>query len=231
MYARNNKDSAKAELSDSKDRPSTTLKRSGNYSLHSGFVVHCHYMIIGISGPTASGKTTVAKMLELKKNAFRVRYSEMLAVIATERGLPHDKATLQELYLSEREKNGEDFLAKAMERRILTLPFTLLVVEGNRRLADIDMLKRVALQKNEELVLLFIDAPKDVRFGRFNERLIQNEEPPISRETFEELEANGAEDQIDDIQKIFLKEGLVIDASTHTPEDIYDVVEEFLRKK
>jgi len=185
-------------------------------------------MIIGISGPTASGKTTVAKMLEEKANAFRIRYSDILIKIAAERGLPHDKATLQELYLAERDAKGEDFLAKEMETRVRTLPFATIVIEGNRRLADIDMLKRLAVAKKEKLVFLFIDAPKEIRFTRFNKRMVENEEHPITLEVFEKLEANGAEDEISAIKDIFAKEGTVIDASTHTPEKIFEIVSELL---
>ncbi len=54
-------------------------------------------IIIGIAGPTASGKTSVAKYIEKRFGAMRTRYSEILATVATERGLPTDKATLQKM--------------------------------------------------------------------------------------------------------------------------------------
>lgn len=185
-------------------------------------------MIIGISGPTASGKTTVAKILEEYAGAFRTRYSDILIGIANERKLPHDKATLQNLYLSERAEKGEDFLAKAMEAKVQEMPYATIVIEGNRRLADIDMLRRIAINKNEELLFLFIDAPKEVRFTRFNNRLTQSGETPITQEAFDELESNGAEDELDDIKAIFEKEGTVIDASTQTPEQIFEIIKELL---
>ena len=72
-------------------------------------------MIIGIAGPTAGGKTTIARLLEERNNAFRTRYSDILIRIANQKGLPHDKATLQNLSIAERIEKGEDFLAKEME--------------------------------------------------------------------------------------------------------------------
>jgi len=185
-------------------------------------------MIIGISGPTASGKTTVAKLLEERASAFRTRYSDILIGIANERGLPHDKATLQSLYLSEREAHGEDFLAKKMEAHVQELPYATIVIEGNRRLVDIDMLKRIAESKKDTLLLLFIDAPKEVRFERYNHRLIANGEKPITAKAFDELEANGAEDEVDGLKTICEKEGMVINSEICTPEQIYEIVSKLL---
>lgn len=185
-------------------------------------------MIIGIAGPTAGGKTTIAKLLEERSGAFRTRYSDILIGIANERGLPHDKPTLQNLYLSEREKKGEEFLAKAMEEKVIELPYATIVIEGNRRLADIEMLKRIAKHKKEKLLLLFIDAPTEVRFARYNHRLIANGEQVISRDAFTTLESNGAEDELDDLRTLFTQEGTVIDASTNTPDEIFEIVKELL---
>lgn len=181
-------------------------------------------MIIGIAGPTAGGKTTIARLLEERAGAFRVRYSDILVGIAHQRNLPHDKATLQSLYLSEREKQGEDFVAKAMEDKVRELPYATIVIEGNRRLVDIDMLKRLAQDKNETLLLLFIDAPAEVRFERYNARLAENNEKPITQETFTKLEANGAEDELDDLKKIFTDKGIVVDSSTNNPDEIFETI-------
>lgn len=187
-------------------------------------------MIIGIAGPTASGKTTIARLLEEKSGAFRIRYSDILISIANERNLPTDKATLQNLYLTEREEKGEDFLAKAMEVKVQELPYVTIAIEGNRRLTDIEMLKRIAKAKEEKLVFLFIDAPKEVRFERFNQRLVSDGQSPATIEAFDTLESNGAEDELNDIKEIFEKEGTVIDASTHSPDEIFEMVKELLQK-
>lgn len=185
-------------------------------------------MIIGIAGPTASGKTTVARLLEEKLGAFRIRYSDILEEIAKERGLKTDKPTLQNLFLTEREMRGEDFLAREMEVRGSALPYPILVIEGNRRLVDVHTLRRIAQNKNEKLILLFIDASKETRFTRYNSRLQQNGKEPISAEAFEILEKNGAEDEVLALKEIFKKEGTLIDANTQTPEEIFARVKEVL---
>jgi len=183
-------------------------------------------MIIGIAGPTASGKTTVAHMLAKQFGAFRIKYSDLLSQMAFERGLDaQDKATLQNLYLSERQVHGEDFLAKEMERKLCAEDSENIIVEGNRRLVDIPMLKRVAESRNDPLVLLYIDASPDTRFARYNERLEKHGELPVSREAFDELEANKAEDELTALREMFEKEGVVIASDAHTPEEVFEEVQ------
>jgi cytidylate kinase len=186
-------------------------------------------MIIGIAGPTASGKTTIAHMLGEKLGAFRIKYSDILSGIAFERNFdPEDKATLQNLFLSERETRGEDFLTKEMEQKVLSVSYPNIIIEGNRRLVDIDMLKRVAKAKNDKLLLLFIEASLETRFNRYNDRLIYNNQPPISFEDFLKLEQSGAEDELSQLRAICEKEGALIDANKNTPEEIFKQVTNLL---
>lgn len=182
-------------------------------------------MIIGIAGPTASGKTTVARMLEEEYGAVRLRYSSILSEMAVERGLDgDDKATLQGIFLNERETRGENFLTKEMEERVGQLNKDFIVIEGNRRLVDIDTLRRIAKARNDSLILLFIDASRETRFDRYNERLVTQGEEPISFEAFTALEANDAEDEIDDLKTIFEKEGLIINTDNQNAEAVFEEI-------
>jgi dephospho-CoA kinase len=189
-------------------------------------------MIIGIAGPTASGKTTVAKMLEERFGAFRIRYSSILSELAKERGLdPDDKATLQGIFLTEREAQGEDFLTKELEKRVLTVTNPFIVIEGNRRLVDIETLKRIAEKRGEKLLLLFIDASREARFLRYNHRLHAQGEPHVSFEAFTALEANAAEDQIDDIRMIFSRDGKIISTDNKNEDEVFKQVAELLEEQ
>jgi cytidylate kinase len=187
-------------------------------------------MIIGIAGPTASGKTTIAVMLGNKTNAFRIRYSDILSTLAFERGLdPEDKSTLQNLFLSEREERGEDFLTRALEEKVKAADYPNIIIEGNRRLVDIDTLKRIAEYKNDRLLLLYIDASVETRFQRYNHRLEKHGEPMISMNDFMKLEHSGAEDELDELKTIFAKEGLLVNASSSTPEEVFDEVSQYFQ--
>lgn len=186
-------------------------------------------MIIGIAGPTAGGKTTIAKMLGEKLGAYRTRYSDVLAEIAREQGLDaDDKATLQNIFLTERKTRGEDFVAKEMEKRVQKIENPLIVIEGNRRLVDISTLKRIAEARKDTLLLLFADAAPEVRFARYNRRLEEAGDAPISKEAFAKLEANDAEDEVDDLREIFKKEGTIIDSTLSHPEEIFELVKKLL---
>ena len=182
-------------------------------------------MVIGIAGPTASGKTTVARMLEEKYGAPRLRYSQILSEMASERGLnPEDKATLQNLFLSERETRGEDFLTKEMEERVKKLNDPFIVIEGNRRLVDVETLNRIAKAREDTLLLLFIDASLEQRFLRYNKRREAYNEDTISLQEFEQLENNDAEDEINMLKEIFQKEGLVINTDNINAEEVFKAV-------
>jgi len=182
-------------------------------------------MVIGIAGPTASGKTSVAKMLAHTYGAQCIRYSSILSEMAREHFLdPTDKATLQNLYLDERTRRGEDFLAKELRTRVAGMDAPHIVVEGNRRLVDVEALRNIAADRAEPLVLLFIDASVEARFQRYNERRISLGAPPITFDEFMELEQNTAEDEVQDLRTIFRDEGIYIDTDSLTESETAEQV-------
>lgn len=176
--------------------------------------------IIGIAGPTASGKTSVTAMLVSELGAVCFRPSAILAEMAREKGLPEDKATLQQLYVDERVSRGEDFLAILLRERVLQSKASLVVVEGNRRKADLDSLHTLAQEQNVTLKLLFIDASPHTRFERINMRQETIGEAPLSREAFDTLEQHPAENEIDDLRKAFAEEGTYINTDNLSPEEV-----------
>lgn len=178
-----------------------------------------------MAGRTASGKTTIARLLEERCGAQRIKYSDLLIDLARERGLDHtQKAVLQDLYVTERVQRGEDFLSKEMEHRVTAMTAPLIVIEGNRRLVDIDTLRTVAQNRNEKLLMLYVDASVPVRFARYNAREVALGKIPTSIEEFMKLEENEAERELAEIMEICRKEGLVLDANTKTAEEIFEEI-------
>jgi len=184
-------------------------------------------MIIGIAGPTASGKTTIAKILEKERSAIRIRFSSILSEMARARGLnAEDKAVLQQLFVEERELRGESFLTEELISRVSLLKPEILVIEDIRRLGDVHGLKKLASSRHEALKLIFIDAPRDVRFSRYNKDPISHGYQKVTRKEFEVIEKNPAEDEVSQVCEIFKSEGLYIDTSSVTIDEtmkkIYD---------
>jgi len=149
--------------------------------------------LIGIGGSTASGKTALAQKLIEHFSAVTNRYSHLLADIATEQGIETDKASLQALSTQMRSEQGENVLAELMNEWVRKHTSETVVIEGMRRLIDVTSLEAVAKETGRDWVFLFVDAPADVRFARFNERLIQGGKPPITNETFYALDTQESE--------------------------------------
>lgn len=182
-------------------------------------------MLIGIAGPTASGKSTVTKMLVAEYEAAYMRYSSVLSSIAIERGLdPKDKATLQDLYITLREERGEDWLAKEILNRAKASETENLVIEGNRRKVDLETLRKVAEDRQEKLVLIFIDASPDTRFSRYNQNPDAHGYNIVTRSEFDELEANPAEDEIDFFRQYAQTDGIYINTDNNNIEEVNELV-------
>ncbi len=188
-------------------------------------------MLFGIAGPTASGKTTVTEVLTGEYGAAYMRYSEILADIATKHRLDAtDKTTLQNLFVTLREERGEDWLAKEIAARAKALAAPHLVIEGNRRKVDLKTLTDVANARGEKLMFIFIDASPDTRFIRYNGRLERQGKTPITREAFTVLEQNPAEDEVDVLRKYSQTNGVCIDTDTYNIEETKVLLENMLKK-
>jgi cytidylate kinase len=184
-------------------------------------------IIIGIAGPTASGKTTAAKILAKKLGAYRAKYSDVLIDIAKVRRLSTDKASLQALSNALRAEHGNDYLGKELWKRLITIPNTNLVIEGNRLMDDMKFLTWHAREEGKQLVLLYIDAETDARFTRINPRLKSEGAPPLSREAFDALERDPCEKELSQVREYIRKHGTVID-TTHMTQDEVETMVSFI---
>lgn len=181
-------------------------------------------MIIGIAGPTASGKTTAAKLLAEKLGAYRAKYSDVLIDIAKVRRLSVDKASLQALSNELRAAHGNDYLGKELWKRLITIPNTHLVIEGNRLMDDMKFLSWLAKEEGKRLVLFYIDAETDERFARINPRLISEGAPPLSREEFDALERDPCEAELPRVREYIQKHGTVIDTTRMSQDEVETMV-------
>lgn len=122
-------------------------------------------LILGFSGLLASGKGTAAAYLGEKHQASTYRFSSILRDIADRLYIEQSRDNLIRLSEIIRGTFGEDTLAKAMAQDAANDPKELIVIEGIRRMADIEY-----LQKIPGFVLVEIFADSKIRYERLLKR-------------------------------------------------------------
>jgi len=138
--------------------------------------------VIGLTGSMASGKGTAALYLQKKYGASTYRFSDMLADLLDRLYLEHTRDNFIKLSEMIRGTFGEDIMAKTMARDVTKDPNRIIVVEGVRRLADIEYLKRL-----EGFALAEIFADIKTRYERMTKR---SEKTDDQTKTFAEFEAD-----------------------------------------
>ncbi len=136
-------------------------------------------VILGFTGLMAGGKGTVAKYFETKYQAGAYRFSTMLRDMLTRIHLEHSRDNLVKMSECVRGTFGEGTMARAIAKDVAADKNKIIIVEGIRRLADIEYLSKLP---NFVLVEIFADAT--VRHARMNQR---GENPDDKTKTFEQF--------------------------------------------
>lgn len=117
--------------------------------------------VIGIVGPTGSGKDTVADYIGKKLNAPTFQMSQVIKEIAQERGLEPIRDNLVKLGNEISREKGHDYLAQVILSRIEKVG----VVTGIRRLAVSKYFR-----DHSHFVLIAVEADPAIRFERVKAR-------------------------------------------------------------
>ena len=113
-------------------------------------------MIIGITGPIASGKSVLVEML-IEKGFTYYRISEEVREEAKKRGIPMERKAFQDLGNAMREKYGNGYWVERLCSKInLENKY---VIDGIRNPGEIDVLKKIG-----NFRLIGIEAPIEKRF-------------------------------------------------------------------
>ena len=119
-------------------------------------------MIIGLTGKNAAGKGEVANYLKTKGFTC-YSLSDVLREEATKRNLEHSRDNLINLGNELRKKHGPQFLAEQINKKIKENKD--FVVDSIR-----NPFEAIELIKDENFLLIGIDAPVELRFQRLLER-------------------------------------------------------------
>lgn len=113
-------------------------------------------MIIGITGPIASGKSVLVEML-IEKGFIYHKLSEEVREEAKKLGVPIERKALQDLGNTMREKFGNGFWAEKVIKKME--PGKNYVVDGIRNPGEVEAFKKMG-----NFVMIGVNAPIEKRF-------------------------------------------------------------------
>ncbi len=136
-------------------------------------------IILGFVGLPASGKGTVAEYYKKKYGASTYRFSTMLFDLVQRIHLETNRDNLIKMSEAIRSTFGEDTMAKVMAKDAENDKNNLIVIEGIRRMADIEYLSRLP-----NFILIEIFAEPHTRYERVTKR---SEKTDDKTKTFEQF--------------------------------------------
>jgi dephospho-CoA kinase len=125
-----------------------------------------------------AGKSTIAAGLE-KKGFASINMGNAVRAEARRRNLEPTGQNLGKLMLELREKNGQGAVAELIKDQIINSESDVVVIDGVRSNAEIEVLKKIATVK-----LLSIHASTDTRYNFLSTR--KRSDDPQDRGTFDE---------------------------------------------
>ncbi|MCF6276896.1 MAG: AAA family ATPase [Candidatus Magasanikbacteria bacterium] len=136
-------------------------------------------IILGFTGFIASGKGTAAEYLKEKYNAPSYRFSTMLRDILDRIYVEKNRDNLIKTSEFIRSTFGEDVMAKTLGKDVENDSSNTIVVDGIRRMADIEYLTKMS-----GFVLIHIDANPKIRYERLVKRSENTDDQSKTYEDF-----------------------------------------------
>lgn len=176
-------------------------------------------IILGFTGLIACGKGTAAKYFADKYKADTFRYSTMLRDIMDRLYIPQSRENFQIISPVLREAFGQDLMAKVMGNDVAKSDSNMIVIEGMRRPADIEYLKKIP---GFRMIAIEVDA--QTRYQRLVKR---GENAGDKEKTFEQfLKEHEAETEIY-IPELMKQANVTID-NNGSLEDFYKQLDKLI---
>ncbi|KKR65770.1 MAG: Dephospho-CoA kinase, CoaE, partial [Parcubacteria group bacterium GW2011_GWB1_40_5] len=178
-------------------------------------------LIIGLVGPIASGKGTIKEYIIEKYGASDCRFSTILRDILKRLSLEINRDNLINLSTILRLNFGQDLLAKVIMEDAKNFNTNIVVVDGVRRMEDIQYLKKL-----DGFMLLAVDATPKVRHERL---IIRNENVGDHKKTYDEFLADHDKETEITIPPVMEVADLLIDNSG-VLEELYSKIDNIITK-
>lgn len=140
-------------------------------------------MIIGFVGQAGAGKGTASEILAQKANVQIFTFSDILADLLKRLYIEKSRDNLIKISTALREAFGQSTLANVMKKQVQQSQADIIIVDGIRRMEDIE-----DLNKDPKFHLVEIQTLPEIRFERLKNR---NEKAGEGNMTWEEFLALG----------------------------------------
>jgi dephospho-CoA kinase len=178
-------------------------------------------IVIGLAGEMACGKGTVAKHIAENYKASSYRFSTMLRDVIKRLYIEEKRENIQKMSTILRQNFGENLFAKVMAEDVEKDQSEVIVVDGIRRLTDIEYLK-----KNPSFKFVYIDA--DIQ--KCYERIIKRgENVDDQNKTFEEFEKEHHQESESQIKELRNYADYVID-NNDDYNKLYDQINKIIEE-
>ena len=151
--------------------------------------------ILGLAGEIASGKGTIARYICEKHGGSSHRFSTMLRDVANRMYLEENRENLQKISTIFRENFFGNILSSVIAKDVEKDDHKIVVIDGVRRLADIEYLKKIPGFK-----LVYVEADMEKRYKRITARGENTDDTTKTFEDFKKDHEREAELQIKDLK-------------------------------
>lgn len=175
--------------------------------------------ILAFVGEIASGKGAASDYILEHHTAGYYRFSNILKDLIKRLYLENTRDNLITISELIRSHFGEDVLAKVMAEDVKNDPNDLVIVDGVRRMADIEY-----LQKLEGFKLVYITADQNIRYERAKNRGEKTDELNL---TFEQFLANEQRSTEKSIAEVATHADITI-TNNGSLEELFQAIEKLL---
>lgn len=176
-------------------------------------------IILGFVGEMVSGKGTICGYLKNSHNIGYHRFSTILRDVLDRLYLEKSRANMQNVSTLLRGEFGQDLLAKVIARDVSNDNHRIVIVDGVRRFADIEYLKKIKGFK-----LVYVTADPRVRYDRLVKRS-ENSDDKIK--TFDQFKKDHKQESETEIIKVGKTADFTIDNNGNFKE-LYMQVDKIL---